>query len=1591
MKKPKIRFKGYQEDWEQRKLGELGSLKNGMNFSKEAMGIGFPFVNLQNIFGNNVIDVTNLGKAMASDSQLKDYNLLNGDVLFVRSSVKLEGVGEAALVPQNLENTTYSGFIIRFRDEYGLDNNFKRFLFGIESVRNQIMAQATNSANKNISQTVLENLCLKIPNKSEQEKIGLYFSNLDHLITLHQRKCEETKTLKKYMLQKMFPQNGHSVPEIRFSGFTEDWEQRKLVDLVDRVTRKNQDLVSELPLTISAQYGLIDQNEFFDKRVASKDVSGYYLIENGEFAYNKSTSTDAPWGAIKRLDRYKNGVLSTLYIVFGIKENNPVDSDFLVSYYSTNLWHKGIHEIAAEGARNHGLLNIAPADFFETKLMIPQDIEEQKKIGKYFEELERLITLHHRKYMKYADLSVFDWEQRKFADFTWDAGKRNKEDLDLEPYAITNEHGFIRQRDAHDDFGYMKDTDRKAYNIVQPNSFAYNPARINVGSIGYYKGVENVIVSSLYEVFQTDNYVNDRFLWHWLKSDEFPRWIEKLQEGSVRLYFYYDKLCECQLYMPSLEEQEKIATFLDDLDHLITLHHRKQNYVLNTLIYAKTTLFITKEKKKMPELEKVIEDKLIEQLVFGESQWTYREDLKTEEELWQNFRYILEQNNKARLDGQPLSDAEFEQVKNQLQFSSFYKAGEWLVGENGKAMVHVQRDTEKLHLVVMNHEHIAGGSSVYEVINQYNALKDDDITTVTRDRRFDVTLMINGLPMIHIELKNRQHSYMEAFYQIKKYISEGKFTGIFSAVQMFVISNGVDTKYFAAASDTELNPKFMSGWVDTENNPVADYIDFAKNVLRIPEAHEMIARYTVLDEDAKRLILLRPYQIHAIESIREASKTGKSGFVWHTTGSGKTLTSYKATRNLLMDIPAIDKAIFLIDRKDLDTQTTMAFQAYANNDLVDVDETDNVNDLKKKLKSDDRQVIVTTIQKMQILISKRLQEGTSEYNKIKNLKIAFVVDECHRAVTPKTKRELERFFGRSLWYGFTGTPRFAENPYPQMGDLPRTTEELYGKRLHKYTIQNAIHDNAVLGFQVEHNGPKNITDETDASAYDNETHMLRVLDIILNKSYHKLGFQNGKGQTYEGLLTTSSIQIAQKYYELLTKVKNGETSLEIDEKIKQVLPDFPKFAITYSVTENEEGSHVNQEKMQKSLDDYNQMFGTKYELSQIQGYNGNLNKRLARKDAKFKSRSEQLDLVIVVDRLLTGFDAPCMSTIFIDRQPMGPHDLIQAFSRTNRIFDKNKTYGQIVTFQAPKLFKESVDNAVKLYSAGSTGTAILAEWEEIEPAFRKSLAALRVSAETPEEVTPMSIKEKKVFVKIFQTFDRLFAQLKSFTQYDDSMLEEYGITEEEYDKYAGVYKNAVEEIKIAEGGDDSGNEPPEDETIDVDYELMAYSSTKIDYEYIINLIQNIVTPDEDAEAISPEERQKQIDEVKQYIDEMRKDNPKVAEIMTNLVSEIEEDENKYKGQSILNIVENMKRDCIEKVISDFCVTWYASKEDVMYAALHYRNGEIPNESVIKATIDYQSYKSVQEKALPKFKYYAKCMAELKKTLDEEIKPLISVA
>lgn len=1540
--------------WEQRKFGEvLVCLQNNTlsraDLSNEtgiAKNVHYGDVLIK--FGE-VLDVSEEKLPMISDkSVLTKYKasfLQNGDVI-VADTAEDSTVGKCSEIAGLNDEVVLSGLhTIPYRPIEKFASGYLGYYLNSSAYHKQLIPLMQGIKVTSISKSAMQNTEIVYPKSvEEQGKIGNYFQSLDHLITLHHRKCVVLRKMK-----------------------VNDWEQRKVSKLTFSYSGGTPKAGSteyyqgDIPFIRSGEiYSAV--TELFITEEALNNSSAK-IVHKGDILYALYGATSGEVSRAKLDGAINQAILAIL-------PRDDINADFLVE------WFRKEKDKITDKYLQGGQGNLSAQIIKNLEVDISSK-EEQNKIGEYFSQLNNLITLHQRKRVILQKMKVSDWEQRKLGEVCQVTMGQSPNGS---TYSEVPSDYILVQGNADLKDGWVEPriwTTQKT-KTAQAGDLIMS-VRAPAGAMG--KTAYDVVLGRGVAGIKGNEFVYQSLV----KMDSDGYW-KKMAAGSTFESINSDVVKNAEMLVPrDIEEQEKIGLYFIRLDHLITLHHHEEFCTENVLIYIEINITIQIKEDIMAELESVIEQKLIDQLVYGDSQWTYRADLKTEEDLWNNFRYILEQNNKDRLNGEPLSDTEFEQVKNQLQFSSFYKAGEWLVGENGKVMVHVQRDTERLHLVVMNHEHIAGGSSVYEVINQYRALADEESQTKAQDRRFDVTLMINGLPMIHIELKNKQHSYMDGFWQIKKYIGEGKFTGIFSAVQMFVISNGVDTKYFSAASDTELNPKFISGWLDNENNPVPDYLDFAKSVLRIPEAHEMIARYTVLDEEAKRLILLRPYQIHAIEAIREASKTGKSGFVWHTTGSGKTLTSYKATRNLLMDIPSIDKAIFLIDRKDLDTQTSMAFQTYANNDLVDVDRTDNVFDLKKKLKSDDRQMIVTTIQKLQRLITKKLAEGTPEYNKIKSLKIAFVVDECHRAVTPGTKRELERFFANSLWYGFTGTPRFAENPYPQLGDLPRTTEELYGERLHRYTIQNAIHDNAVLGFQVEHNGPKNMDDETDSSMYENETHMLRVLDVILNKSYHKLGFQNGKGKTYEGLLTTSSIQLAQKYYELLKRVKNGETELQIDEKMKQILPDFPKFAITYSVTENEEGSHLNQEKMKESINDYNEMFGTKLDISQIQSYNANLNKRLARKEPKFQSRSEQLDLVIVVDRLLTGFDAPCMSTLFVDRQPMGPHDLIQAFSRTNRIFDKNKTYGQIVTFQAPKLFKECVDNAVKLYSAGSTEIALLAEWEEIEPAFRKALKALRVSAETPAEIPAMSEKEKVLFVKAFQNFDKLFAQLKSFTQYEDSMLTEYGISEDEYDDYAGHYLNVKEELKA--GAEDTQSEM-EEQPIDVDYELMAYSNTKIDYEYIINLIQNIVTPDEDVE-MTPEERQKQLEEVKQYIDDLRKENPKVADIMSTLVSEIEQDEVKYKGQSILNIVENMKHECIEKVVMDFSITWYVSKDDVMYAATHYRNGEIPNESAIKSTADFTSFKEAQERAIPKFKYYNMMIEELRKTLEEEIKPLLN--
>ncbi len=990
--------------------------------------------------------------------------------------------------------------------------------------------------------------------------------------------------------------------------------------------------------------------------------------------------------------------------------------------------------------------------------------------------------------------------------------------------------------------------------------------------------------------------------------------------------------------------------------------------------------------------EAEIEKQMIDQLTSGDSQWTYRPDLNTEDLLWENFFQKLEQNNVRTLREHPLTNQEKEQVRVQLNFVNYYEAAKWISGENGIAKVQVQREDASLGIIrleVLWRDNVAGGKSSYEVVNQVIREKTNPNDA---DRRLDVTLLINGLPMIQIELKNRSTSYMQAFRQIKKYDKEGKFHGIYSTLQMFVVSNTTETRYIAAAKENKINDQFLTTWVDRDNRPVVSLTDFTDQVLSIPRAHEMVMQYSVIDDSKKALILLRPYQVHAIENVKEASKQRKSGYVWHTTGSGKTLTSYKVARNLLQ-IPSIEKTIFVVDRRDLDEQTTSSFLSYAENDTIDINETENTDRLVRRLYSKDRTVIITTIQKFAVM-KKKFEQGKyqREYKRIKGLNVAFVVDECHRAVSPARQRELEKFFQNSLWYGFTGTPIFAENKKEQRGDLPQTTEEQYGECLHKYTVKEAIHDKAVLGFQVEYKDTMGDIpeDQRQESYYEDEEHMLAVLDSILNHSRRKLGFQNGSGRAYDAILTVKSISMAQKYYELLKQVKDGESELKISERTKHTMPDFPKFAITYSVTENEEDSTGNQDKMKAAMLDYNAEFETHFTISDIRAYNTDVNERLARKREKYTFRDQQLDLVIVVDRLLTGFDAPCLSTLFIDRKPMSPQNLLQAFSRTNRLFDKGKNYGQIVTFRTPDHFKECVDNALRLYSNGGENEVLAPTWEEEREKFKQKAKEFKSIVLNPTgeliEVEHAPDAALKRYAKIFQEFDKRFSSVQVYSEYDeDKVLGEEGLTIDRIEESSGVYKNVMEEIKKrnVDGDGPNKNDPP----IDIMYELESVRTDEINYEYILSLIQAFV-PTEHEEA--REFKDKDIKIISDYIEELRKNNPGLADMINNLWLQIKFNPEKYRGQSVTNILDRMIEEAVREKVKDFSDHWCVGYDELLFLVKNYSKGRTKQrgEQELIASENYSDYKELHgEKALSLLKYKITVKKMYLEMIEKDIEPL----
>lgn len=1035
--------------------------------------------------------------------------------------------------------------------------------------------------------------------------------------------------------------------------------------------------------------------------------------------------------------------------------------------------------------------------------------------------------------------------------------------------------------------------------------------------------------------------------------------------------------------------------------------------------------------------ESEIEARLIDVLGEGRNQWTYRPDLKSEEDLWNNLRQKITYKNLSELGEVLLTDKEFELIKTQIlsRTQTPFDAGKWLRGENGIARVTIDREDMTLgqvSLVVNSNQDINGGTASYEVVHQ---IAKNRSSIENRDRRFDVTLLINGLPIIQIELKkvNAKDGIYQAFNQEKKYAEEGLFrNNIFSTLQLFVVSNEKTTRYFANAMPKDMHRKFLFSWRTTDNKKVDNLYEFSKQVLNIPDAHHLVALYTILseDQDNRNLMVLHPYQIHAIEALFQAASQRKSGYVWHATGSGKTVTSFVSTK-LLARANGIHRTVMLVDRKDLDNQTTSEFTKFASEYNTGISTgsgksntlivgTGSSKELSDTLLADANSnvVIITTRQKLDAAMKyARNQEeknGTNRYKKLIGQRISFIVDECHRAISPENMEEIKAFFPNSLWYGFTGTPIFEVNKKQAKGQLARTTDDQYGDVLHTYTIKNALEDGSVLGFQVEHEDTiepislnnqihrelravekyvsyspeqlNKVIDEFDnikkesfikPTVYERDEHVEKVIRKIFrpDNAYTKFDFKNGKPQK-SAILTTSSIAMAKKYYAAIKAMTAQEDWMEKEFSKYPIRtgrtmddPDFPRIAITYSLDENDANAKDQQDEMTAIIADYNAYYNTAWSLTDIERYNGDINNRLARKKAEFKQFGKQVDLVIVVDRLLTGFDAPTVQTLFMDRT-MEYAGLIQAFSRTNRTYPE-KTKGLIVTFRKPFTMEKNVEEATKLYSeAKEEAGLIYPTYKESKEKFEAAYRKIREFVLTSDAVDEHTNLEARIeYVKAYQALSNAYEALVTYDDYNDESTElkdKVFVLEEQM----GVYQTVKGSILV--------EEPDGPETDLSEIEFFSGNSAKlydIDATYIDQLLGTYY-------ANSPDVR----DEIETAMMKLNK-----AEIVRKVYRDILDgiDTNSVdENADIFSIKRLYFTKAKNTIIHKFAEEWAVDSDPLYSSAVQYTPGvEVtPNIGNIINGSNFEVYKQLNPDA-KRFKYPQDIKRAWRIVLDEAVIPL----
>ncbi|RXM69300.1 type I restriction endonuclease subunit R [Clostridium tetani] len=861
--------------------------------------------------------------------------------------------------------------------------------------------------------------------------------------------------------------------------------------------------------------------------------------------------------------------------------------------------------------------------------------------------------------------------------------------------------------------------------------------------------------------------------------------------------------------------------------------------------------------------------------------WKYEPKIKTTEKLWDNFKEILERHNQNTLD-HPLSTVEFNQIKKIISdIQTPYEAGQFLYGLNGVSQIEIDLDDGRhVFLTVFDQKQIGAGDTVYQVVNQ---IERPAVITGKQNRRFDTTLLINGLPIIQIEEKRDTHDVNEALNQMHQYSQENQYRDIFSTLQILVAITPNNVKYMANTTSDKFNKDFAFNWQrKSDNRIVRNWKEFADSMLSIPMAHQMATNYMILDgtKNKQMLKVMRPYQVYATQNVIENLKQvdfelgiNKVGYIWHTTGSGKTITSFK-TAWLASRMPKVDKVVFVVDRIALTKQTNENYRAYdpdASEDMLgSVQNTYNTNDLSRKLKSKDNNIVVTSVQKLDTLVKRKSFKSPDK-------NIVFIVDEAHRSTGGESFEKIQKAFKKSAWVGYTGTPMFDETTNGLR------TEDIFGPLLHAYTIREAIADRNVLGFKVDFEttideeqmkskylpnfyrerypkwteekiiekinnlSQEDMDDAVEPSFYDeNPEHIKLVVEDI---------FKNWRNRSNEGkynaLFTThvgggkASTPMAMMYFNEFQRVndenkKNGGQTLKV--------------AVTFSQnSSNNDSMLATNQGLHDAINAYNKEFSTSFGMDDVAGYTQDVTSRL-NKTAKDKNF---LDIVIVVDQLLTGFDAPELNTLYVDRTLKGA-GLIQAYSRTNRIADmQEKPWGRIVNYRWPAQNEKLMNKALAIYA--NKASAILSEDEQrksnqkdgiIAKSFEDVFNEVKETVKKLDSLTnefqqlPSSEKQKEYMLDLLRDYNVGMAKLKQYEPEEvdgnavgfnyenpDELVEKLGMTSEQETMLTTVLTNELKQHISKE------KKIP---FYQIELKMTHVKDVKIDYDYLTELVEQLL-------------------------------------------------------------------------------------------------------------------------------------------------------